>query len=83
MAKKLTENKERPELTDVGERWNRQLFERSEVTSLLTWLVIHFQECKCKGIVIAQSSASGIGTNTVIRCTTCNKSKDITDYTLW
>ena len=54
-----------------------------ETTSLIKWLIDHMMTCsRPYHIQIAQSSRSGIGTNTVVRCA-CGVGKDITDYAAW
>jgi len=73
-------------LTDKHDEqgWERMRLAPSESHALMEWLTDHFRHCVDANeyIVIAQGHTSGIGTNTVVRCT-CDEGKDITDYGLW
>jgi hypothetical protein len=63
--------------------WEQHCLTREEIQRLTIWYISHLAVCtKDYDIIIAQSSKSGIGTNTVIRCG-CGAGKDITDYGSW
>jgi hypothetical protein len=54
-----------------------------EAHALKIWLLSHI--CRLgidADFIIKQSSSSGIGTNTVIRCS-CGEGKDVTNYGSW
>jgi hypothetical protein len=57
------------------------MLQPKEVKNLLFWLFEHLLICR-KSITLKQSGASGIGTNTYVKCE-CGVEKDITDYDLW
>lgn len=43
----------------------------------------HRKSCDCKDFDVIISQCSGIGQNVSVRCNSCNKEVDITDYKSW
>lgn len=64
--------------------WSPGVFmDFKEINALVGWLVAHRCRLGCDtDYIIKQSSASGIGTNTVIQCS-CGEGKDVTNYGAW
>jgi len=65
------------------DKWSRYHFMRSELIKIAGWLQEHQFDCEGENITVAQSGASGIGPNTVVRCNKCNDSLDVTEYESW
>jgi hypothetical protein len=64
----------------AGEGWLSIRLDNSELLKLQEWMAEHYP---CNGsLEIAQSGASGIGANSVVRCS-CGEGLDITDYGAW
>ncbi len=64
--------------------WDRFRIERSELLKAAEWVQKHKIECPGDlDIMLAANSASGIGTNVIVRCTKCNLACDVTDYGSW
>jgi len=62
-------------------------FDAIEASGILEWIESHVCDFTMNhkwnaSYVIRQSSSSGIGTNTVIRCQ-CGEGKDVTNYSSW
>jgi len=55
-------------------------FDLEEMRDMINWTIRHI--CPYQMFTIKQSSSSGIGTNTIIRCQ-CGEGKDVTNYSSW
>lgn len=54
-----------------------------EAHALKIWLISHIcPDDRPQSFEIRQSGASGIGTNTVVRCS-CGEGQDVTNYGAW
>ena len=72
------------ELRDTDGSWSRFYLDREESVALAKWVIQHIEICTgFKDFVIARSSASGIGANTIIRCASCDQVADVTNYDSW
>jgi hypothetical protein len=65
---------------DAVHKWTAISLDQKEWWALTAWINMH----QCPGdFVIAQTRASGIGTNSVVRCNKCKKGLDFTNYEGW
>jgi hypothetical protein len=55
---------------------------KQEMDKLVTLWDLHRFDCHDGGVIIEQSSGSGIGVATVATCK-CGKEMDVTDYNRW
>jgi len=55
---------------------------KQEMDKLVTLWDLHRFDCHDGGVIIEQSSGSGIGVATVATCK-CGKEMDVTDYSRW
>ena len=65
------------------DRWERIVYDRLELMRIAGFLQKHQFGCDGEDFIVAQSGASGIGTNTIVRCCRCNDSADCSSYENW